>query len=65
MSEFWQDALNIFEEESVTGRRLYKKDEDLCDDWFHSVVFANIAYMVLKGEFTTVDEIKENNVFDF
>jgi hypothetical protein len=65
MSEFWQDALNIFEEESITGRRLYKKDEDLCDDWFHSIVFANIAYMVLKGEFTTVDEVKDNNIFDF
>lgn len=66
MSDFWQDALNIFEEESVTGRRLYKKDEDLCDDWFHSAVFANIAYMVLKGEFTTVDEVKsENDIFDF
>jgi hypothetical protein len=65
MSDFWQDALNIYEEESVTGRRLYKKDEDLCDDWFHSAVFANIAYMVLKGEFTTVDEVKESDIFDF
>lgn len=64
-AEFWQDALNIYEEESTTGRRLYKKDEDLCDDWFHSVVFANIAYMVLKGEFTTVDEVKGSDIFDF
>ena len=56
MAKFWQDALNVYEEESMSGRRLYRKDEDLCDDWLHSVVFGNVAYMVLKGEFNTVDE---------
>jgi hypothetical protein len=66
MSEFWQDALNIFEEETLAGRRVYRKDEDLCDDWFHSLNFANIAYMILKGDFTYVDEVKrESDVFDF
>lgn len=28
MDPFWQDALHIFEEESLSGRRLYRKDED-------------------------------------
>jgi hypothetical protein len=67
MSEFWQDALNIYEEESLNGRRLYRKDEDLCDDWFHSANFANIAHMILKGDFTYVDEVKsdQNDIFDF
>lgn len=65
MQDYWQDALNIFEEESHTGRRLYRKDEDLCDDWFHSIVFGNIAYMIVKGEFTYLDQSKEENIFDF
>ncbi len=56
MAGFWQDALNVYEEESLSGRRLYRKDEDLCDDWLHSVVFGHIGYMVLRGEFVTVDE---------
>lgn len=65
MAEFWQDGLNIFEEESHTGRRLYRKDEDLCDDWFHSIVFGNIAYMILKGEFVYLDEAKQDDIFNF
>jgi hypothetical protein len=56
MAEFWDDALNLYEEESHSGRRLYRKDEDLTDDWLHSVVFANIAAQVVKGEFVSVDE---------
>lgn len=56
MAEFWDDALNVYEEESQSGRRLYRKDEDLCDDWLHSVVFANVAASVVKGEFVFVDE---------
>jgi hypothetical protein len=56
MEGFWQDALNVFEEESLSGRRLYRKDPDLCDDWLHSMVFGNLAYQVLKGEFVFVDE---------
>lgn len=52
---FWDDALNVFEEESQSGKRLYRKDQDATDDWLHSIVFANIAYMIAKGEFTFVD----------
>lgn len=63
--DFWQDALNIFEEESHTGKRLYRKDEDLCDDWFHSIVFANIAYMVVKEEFIYQDEAPKDDIYDF
>jgi hypothetical protein len=56
MEPYWSDALNVFEEESLSGKRLYRKDEDLTDDWLHSVVFGNIAAMVIRGEFTTVDD---------
>jgi hypothetical protein len=65
MNNFWDDALNVFEEESHSGRRLYRKDEDLTDDWLHSVVFGNIAAQVVKGQFTSVDETTPAiNVFD-
>lgn len=64
-SEFWEDALNVFEEESATGRRLYRKDQDLCDDWLHSVVFANIGYMVIKGDFVYNDEVKSSQETTF
>lgn len=56
MESFWNDALNVFEEESKAGKRLYRKDDDVTDDWLHSVVFANVASMVVRGEFVTVDE---------
>jgi hypothetical protein len=61
MSEFWQDALNVFEEETLAGRRVYRKDEDLTDDWLHSLTFANIAYMIVRGDFTYVDEAASND----
>ncbi len=65
MEPFWNDALNVFEEESLSGRRLYRKDEDVCDDWLHSVVFGNVAAQVVKGEFTNVDETPSSaNSFD-
>jgi hypothetical protein len=66
MSEFWQDALNVFEEETQAGRRVYRKDEDLTDDWLHSVTFANIAYMIVRGDFTYVDvDATRDSIFDF
>lgn len=66
MAEFWQDALNVFEEETAVGRRVYRKDEDLTDDWLHSVTFANIAYMIVHGDFTYVEEeATSDGRFDF
>jgi hypothetical protein len=66
MSEYWQDALNVFEEETLAGRRVYRKDEDLTDDWLHSVTFANIAYMIVRGDFTYIDdEAGDSSAFDF
>lgn len=56
MSPFWQDALHVYEEESHSGRRLYRKDEDFPDDFLHSLVFANLAYMIVKGEFVYQDQ---------
>lgn len=57
MADMWQDALNVFEEVTNAGRRVYRKDEDLTDDWLHSIVFANVAFMVMKGEFVYNDEV--------
>ncbi len=51
MSDFWKDALSIYEEESNSGRRLYRKDEGATDDWLHSVVFGNVAYMAMTGQY--------------
>jgi hypothetical protein len=63
-SSFWDDALAVFEEETLSGRRVYRKDEDSPDDWLHSLVFANVAAMVVRGEFVTLDEVPSVNVFD-
>jgi hypothetical protein len=57
MSEFWSDALSIYEEESLSGRRLYRKDEGATDDWLHAVVFGNVAWMVLTGQVQYTDAI--------
>ena len=43
MLPFWKDALALYEEESLVGRRLYRKDNGVPDDWIHSVVFAHGA----------------------
>lgn len=64
MAPFWDDALNVFEEETLSGRRVYRKDEDKCDDWLHSMVFANVAFQVLKGEFKTLDKVPDAK-YDF
>lgn len=53
---FWEDCLAIFEEETLAGKRVYRHEEDEPDDSFHSVVFANIGMMILRGEFTYVDK---------
>jgi hypothetical protein len=57
--EFWQDALNVFEEETQAGRRVYRKDEDLTDDSLHSWVFADVASQILRQEFTYLDEVPD------
>lgn len=64
MEHFWEDALHVYEEESISGRRLYRKDEDSPDDFLHSLVFAFIAGMIMRGEFVYQDaEAIENNLF--
>lgn len=52
MADYWKDALSIYEEESLSGRRLYRKDEGATDDWLHSIVFGNVAYMALTGQYS-------------
>ena len=56
MAPFWVDALAVYEEESLSGRRLYRKDEGVPDDWLHSVVFGHVAYMTLTGQFVYADD---------
>lgn len=53
--DFWADALSIYEEETVIGKRVYRKQPSVPDDWFHSVVFANLAYKYLSGEHRHLD----------
>lgn len=55
MEPFWGDALSIFEEETSIGKRVYRKQPSVPDDWFHSVVFANLAYKYLTGEHRHLD----------
>jgi hypothetical protein len=55
-SPFWEDALAIFEEETLAGKRVFRHDEDKPDDSFHSVVFGNIAHMILAGDFVYADD---------
>lgn len=55
MGNYWKDALAVYEEESHSGRRLYRKDPDIPDDWLHSTVFAHVAYMYVTGQYKVVD----------
>ena len=69
MTEYWVDALSVFEEESLSGKRLYRKDEGAPDDWLHACVFGHIAYMCFTGQFaytdhmsmTTLDEMDDGS----
>jgi hypothetical protein len=66
MDPFWQDALHVYEEESLAGRRLYRRDEDSPDDFLHSLVFGGIAYMIVKGEFIYQEkEAVKDDLFTF
>lgn len=66
--EFWNDALALTEEETQAGRRVYRREEGIPDDWIHSVTFGNIAYMIVKGDFVFVDSgatIAADSPFNF
>ena len=66
MDPFWQDALHVYEEESISGRRLYRRDEDSPDDFLHALVFAGLAFMIVKGEFVYQDkEAIKDDIFTF
>jgi hypothetical protein len=53
--QYWKDALAVFEEESLSGRRLYRKDEGAVDDWLHSIVFGHVAWQLLTGQISYID----------
>lgn len=52
---FWADALNVYEEETKAGKRVYRKDPDTPDDFLHSLVFANIGYQIVSGDYSFLD----------
>lgn len=54
MADFFKDALAMYEEETLSGRRVYRKDDTATDDWCHSVVFAHSAWMYNTGQFEFV-----------
>lgn len=51
----WADALNIYEEETQAGKRVYRKDPETTDDFLHSLVFANIGYQIISGDYSFLD----------
>lgn len=55
---FWNDCLSIFEEETLSGKLIYKHDEDVPDDSFHSVVFGYLGFQILTNNFVYVDRIQ-------
>ena len=64
--QYWVDTLNLFEETTSTGRRIYVKDSDRYDDVAHSWVFGIIASQIVRGDFTEVDEApRQDDVFNF
>jgi hypothetical protein len=58
MSDYFKDALAVFEEETLSGRRVYRKDDQSPDDWLHSVVFAHSSWMFLVGQFEYVTTVE-------
>lgn len=56
MKGFWSDALSIYEEETMVGTRVYRHHPEEPDDWFHTAVFARVAWQYTTGDFTFVDE---------
>lgn len=55
MEQYWQDALNIFEEETNAGKRVYRHHPDEPDDWIHAVVFGNIGYQFITGDYSFLE----------
>lgn len=55
---FWRDALAVFEEESLSGKRLYRKDPSP-DDWLHSLVFSHTSWMCLTGQYAYLEHLPE------
>lgn len=56
---YWNDALEIFEEETSVGTRVYRHHPEKPDDWIHSIAFANVAYQYATGDFSFIDETGE------
>ena len=53
---FWMDALEVYEEETSVGTRVYRHHPEMPDDWIHSAAFAYIGYQYMTGDFTFTDE---------
>lgn len=51
----WEHALAIYEEEMLSGRRVYRHEEDAPDDWFHSIAFGYVGLEYLSGKYTYIE----------
>lgn len=51
----WSDALSVFEEETQSGKRVYRKEPDTPDDFLHSLVFANIGYQIMSMDYSFLE----------
>ena len=47
-AHLWDDALNIFDHETASGTRVYRKDPEKTDDFLHSLTFALIGDEILE-----------------
>jgi len=55
MEQFWQHALAVFEEETMSGKRVFRHHPDEPDDWLHALVFGNIGYQFMSGDYTFLE----------
>jgi len=43
MENFWADAFSLYDEETLAGMRVYRKDPGRPDDWIHSLTFGFVG----------------------
>lgn len=58
MDPFFPDFMSIYEEESNSGRRLFRKDADTPDDVVHSLTFALMGFQILNNDVSFEAESK-------
>jgi hypothetical protein len=64
-SPFWSDWLNCYDEETRSGRKVYRKNDGTTDDLLMSTAFANIGFQIMQGDFTYLDQQDPHQLGDF